>query len=266
MEGRIGIGIGIDSGRSDPGSDRIEGSAGSQGKNIGFRRRRRRRRRGGGGGGGGRLGRRPAAMEEADGGGGGGSPSWGGRGSTGLPSLDTKTCMFWCPRVGRGRNKGDRAGSIGIDPYQVGSTPDRSIRPDKGQSGGLSSYLNLNRPDRLNRAGIDRSRFDSSDPTQILLSWVDPAGNEGFWGASRGNRIFGGRSDPGSTDSGSIPAILPSMYAQSADPDWNRRFWVGSAMADPIPREGGWPGWGNLAFMEFRLDQPIQIGISRFRQ
>ncbi|MQL79888.1 hypothetical protein Taro_012330 [Colocasia esculenta] len=79
--------------------------------------------------------------------------------------------MFWCPRVGRGRNKGDRAGSIGIDPYRVGSTPDRSIRPDKGRSGGLSSYLNLNRPDRLNRAGIDRSRFDSSDPTQILLSW-----------------------------------------------------------------------------------------------
>ena len=31
MEGRIGIGIGIDPGRSDRGSDRIEGSTGSQG-------------------------------------------------------------------------------------------------------------------------------------------------------------------------------------------------------------------------------------------
>ncbi|MQM15537.1 hypothetical protein Taro_048484, partial [Colocasia esculenta] len=38
-----------------------------------------------------------------------------------------------------------------------------------------STWISL---DRLNRAGIDRSRFDLSDPTQILLSWVDPAGNK----------------------------------------------------------------------------------------
>ncbi|MQL75440.1 hypothetical protein Taro_007816, partial [Colocasia esculenta] len=86
--------------------------------------------------------------------------------------------------------------------------------PEEDPEGSLreSTWISL---DRLNRAGIDRSRFDSSDPTQILLSWVDPAGNVGFWGASRGNRSLGGRSDPGSSDSGSIPAILPSMAGGS---------------------------------------------------
>ncbi|MQM00358.1 hypothetical protein Taro_033091 [Colocasia esculenta] len=82
--------------------------------------------------------------------------------------------------------------------------------PEEDPEGSLRESTSISL-DRLNRAGIDRSRFDSSDPTQILLSWVDPAGNVGFWGASRGNRSLGGRSDPGSSDSGSIPAILPSM-------------------------------------------------------
>ncbi|MQL78686.1 hypothetical protein Taro_011123, partial [Colocasia esculenta] len=103
-------------------------------------------------GGGWRRWRRPAAaVEEAAGAGGeGGAPCV-------LP-LAPKPAGFgvlgW-----EGQNLG------GIDRDRLGSTFIGSDRrridrlcPDKGRSGGLSSNSNLNRPDRRNRAGIDRSR------------------------------------------------------------------------------------------------------------
>ncbi|MQL72979.1 hypothetical protein Taro_005311 [Colocasia esculenta] len=80
--------------------------------------------------------RRPvAAVEEAArAGGGGGAPSFLHR----TPKPASFGVLGWEGAEIRGIDRG----SIGIDPYRVGSTQDRSIRPDKGRSGALSSNLN----------------------------------------------------------------------------------------------------------------------------
>ncbi|MQM06063.1 hypothetical protein Taro_038881 [Colocasia esculenta] len=52
---------------------------------------------------------------------------------------------------------------------------------------------------------------DSSDPTRIQSSWADPPSKQRFRGTSARSRILRHRSDPGSTDSWSIRAILPSI-------------------------------------------------------